>query len=183
MVTNSGYISLSKDKMHSNYDSVQQQTGFFAGKDGFGIKTGEHTQLDTAVIGSTASAEKNRLETGRSAGAGLTIKPNSRWSTAAVSEGGLPLRDTAKQMQDITTLSRDVGQANNALSPIFNKEKEQKRLKQAQLIGEIGAQVMDIVRTIVPLDFRNLAPANQQRILEYLNTLPASKKNQIVIMR
>ncbi|MDG0795526.1 hypothetical protein ABRP59_11965 [Pectobacterium punjabense] len=42
---------------------------------------------------------------------------------------------------------------------------------------------MDIVRTIVPLDFRNLAPANQQRILEYLNTLPASKKNQIVIMR
>ncbi|MEQ9891954.1 hypothetical protein ABRQ06_12230 [Pectobacterium aroidearum] len=50
-------------------------------------------------------------------------------------------------MQDITTLSRDVEHANNALSPIFNKEKEQKRLKQAQLIGEIGAQVMDIVRT------------------------------------
>ncbi|MBA5601512.1 hypothetical protein H1224_10650 [Pectobacterium aroidearum] len=40
----------------------------------------------------------------------------------------------------------DVEHANNALSPIFNKEKEQKRLKQAQMIGEIGAQVMDIVR-------------------------------------
>ncbi|MCA6928881.1 hypothetical protein LF937_22255, partial [Pectobacterium versatile] len=36
---------------------------------------------------------------------------------------------------------------------------------------------------IVPLDFRNLTPANQQRILEYLNALPASQKNQIVIMR
>ncbi|MBL0910570.1 hypothetical protein G5645_21480, partial [Pectobacterium carotovorum] len=36
---------------------------------------------------------------------------------------------------------------------------------------------------IVPLDFRNLTPTNQQRILEYLNTLPASQKNQIVIMR
>ncbi len=98
-----------------------------------------------------------------------------------MSEGGLLLRDTAKQVQYITTLSRDVEQANNALSPIFNKEKEQKRLKQAQLIGEIGAQVMDIVRTIVPLDFRNLAPANQQRILEYLNTLPASKKIRLLL--
>ncbi|MCE9730085.1 hypothetical protein A6301_02090 [Pectobacterium sp. IFB5596] len=55
-----------------------------------------------------------------------------------MSEGSLLLRDTAKQVQDITTLSRDVEQANNALSSIFNKEKEQKRLKQAQLIGEIG---------------------------------------------
>ncbi|POE06221.1 hemolysin BL-binding protein, partial [Pectobacterium odoriferum] len=181
----SGYISLSKDKMHSNYDSVQQQTGLFAGKDGFGIKTGEHTQLDAAVIGSTASAEKNRLETGtlgwsglnnkaefkvEHSGAGFSASPSMSGSLlstlamnvpsalmslgnsgnaasttyAAVSDGTLLLRDTAKQVQDITTLSRDVEHANNALSPIFNKEKEQKRLKQAQLIGEIGAQVMDI---------------------------------------
>ncbi|MBL0910498.1 hemolysin BL-binding protein, partial [Pectobacterium carotovorum] len=187
-MSGSGYLSASKDKIHSNYDSVQQQTGFFAGKDGFGIKTGEHTQLDAAVIGSTASAEKNRLETGtlgwsglnnkaefkvEHSGIGLSASPSmsgsmlstlamtvpsalmslgnsgnaSSTTYAAVSDGALLLRDTAKQVQDITTLSRDVEHANNALSPIFNKEKEQKRLKQAQLIGEIGAQVMDIVRT------------------------------------
>nr|WP_191488343.1 hypothetical protein [Pseudomonas sp. FEN] len=35
----------------------------------------------------------------------------------------------------------------NALSPIFDKEKEQKRLRQAQLIGEIGNQAIDIIRT------------------------------------
>ncbi|POE07121.1 hypothetical protein BV921_20840 [Pectobacterium odoriferum] len=69
------------------------------------------------------------------------------------------LRDTAKQVQDITTLSRDVEHANNALSPIFNKEKEQKRLKQAQLIGEIGAQVMDIVRTEGELKAQKAAEA------------------------
>ncbi len=62
-------------------------------------------------------------------------------------------------MQDITTLSRDVEHANNALSPIFNKEKEQKRLKQAQLIGEIGAQVMDIVRTEGELKAQKAAEA------------------------
>ncbi|WP_261278806.1 VENN motif pre-toxin domain-containing protein, partial [Serratia proteamaculans] len=37
--------------------------------------------------------------------------------------------------------------ANQTLSPIFDKEKEQKRLQQAQLIGEIGNQAMDIART------------------------------------
>ncbi|MCH4997532.1 VENN motif pre-toxin domain-containing protein, partial [Pectobacterium carotovorum] len=74
-------------------------------------------------------------------------------------DGTLLLRDTAKQVQDITTLSRDVEHANNAFSPIFNKEKEQKRLKQAQLIGEIGAQVMDIVRTEGELKAQKAAEA------------------------
>ncbi|WP_323744244.1 hemagglutinin repeat-containing protein [Pectobacterium carotovorum] len=203
----SGYISLSKDKMHSNYDSVQQQTGLFAGKDGFGIKTGEHTQLDAAVIGSTASAEKNRLETGtlgwsglnnkaefkvEHSGAGFSASPSlngsmlstlamnvpsalmalgssgnaSSTTYAAVSDGTLLLRDTAKQVQDIATLSRDVEHANNALSPIFNKEKEQKRLKQAQLIGEIGAQVMDIVRTEGELKAQKAAEARGDATVE-----------------
>ncbi|WP_269778402.1 hemagglutinin repeat-containing protein [Pectobacterium brasiliense] len=206
-MSGSGYLSASKDKIHSNYDSVQQQTGFFAGKDGFGIKTGEHTQLDAAVIGSTASAEKNRLETGtlgwsglnnkaefkvEHSGIGLSASPSmsgSMLSTlamtvpsalmslgnsgsaasttyAAVSDGTLLLRDKAKQVQDIATLSRDVEHANNALSPIFNKEKEQKRLKQAQLIGEIGAQVMDIVRTEGELKAQKAAEAKGDATVE-----------------
>ncbi|WP_264626752.1 hypothetical protein [Candidatus Symbiopectobacterium sp. NZEC135] len=66
---------------------------------------------------------------------------------AAVSDGSLLIRDTANQQQDVATLSHDVEHANNTLSPIFNKEKEQQCLRQAQLIGEIGGQVMDIVRT------------------------------------
>ncbi|WP_310887382.1 hypothetical protein, partial [Pseudomonas syringae group genomosp. 3] len=51
------------------------------------------------------------------------------------------------QQQDVTALSRDVEHANNALSPIFDKEKEQTRLRQAQLIGDIANQSMDIIRT------------------------------------
>nr|WP_196240483.1 hypothetical protein [Jejubacter calystegiae] len=50
--------------MHSNFDSVQEQTGLFAGKGGFDVTVGEHTQLDGAVIASTASPENNRLDTG-----------------------------------------------------------------------------------------------------------------------
>ncbi|WP_321159530.1 VENN motif pre-toxin domain-containing protein [Escherichia coli] len=50
--------------MHSNYDSVQEQTGIFAGRGGFDVTTGQHTQLNGTVIASTATADKNRLDTG-----------------------------------------------------------------------------------------------------------------------
>ncbi len=50
--------------MHSNWQSVAEQTGIFAGKGGFDVTAGEHTQLNGAVISSTASVDKNRLDTG-----------------------------------------------------------------------------------------------------------------------
>jgi filamentous hemagglutinin len=66
---------------------------------------------------------------------------------SAVSEGTLIIRDADKQAQDVAELSRDVENANQTLTPIFDKEKEQQRLKEAQKIGEIGSQVIDIART------------------------------------
>ncbi|MBT0716678.1 filamentous hemagglutinin N-terminal domain-containing protein [Rosenbergiella epipactidis] len=183
-MTPSGSLNLSKDKMHSTYDSVQEQTGLFAGKGGFDVKVGEHTQLNGAVIGSTASVEHNRLETGtlgfsdienqaaykvehQSVGAstgggmanfignlanGLAVagnkeKSDSSTTHAAVSDGTIIINDTAKQQQNVDDLSRDVAHANQTLSPIFDKEKEQQRMQTLQLIGEIGNQAADIART------------------------------------
>ncbi|MEY8769549.1 hemagglutinin repeat-containing protein [Erwinia sp. ACCC 02193] len=60
----SASVNLSRDKMHSNWQSVAEQTGIFAGKGGFDVTVGDHTQLNGAVIGSTAAADKNRLDTG-----------------------------------------------------------------------------------------------------------------------
>ena len=60
----SANFSASKDKLHSNFDSVKEQTGLFAGKGGYDVKVKEHTQLDGAVIASTADKDKNRLDTG-----------------------------------------------------------------------------------------------------------------------
>ncbi|MCE4056169.1 hypothetical protein [Pseudomonas sp. Au-Pse12] len=59
----------------------------------------------------------------------------------------MEIRDSGLQKQEVATLSRDVEHTYNALSPIFDKEKEQKRLRQAQLIGDISNQAMDIIRT------------------------------------
>ncbi|RAH28726.1 hemagglutinin repeat-containing protein [Pantoea agglomerans] len=184
-MTGSANVNVSRDKMHSSWQSVAEQTGIFAGKGGFDVTVDEHTQLNGAVISSTATADKNRLDTGtlgfgnidnhaeyevehQSAGistggsvggqfagnmangmlAGLNDSGSADSTTkAAVSEGTIIIRDPSKQKQDVAELSRDVANANPGLDVIFDKEKEQNRLKEAQLIGEIGAQAGDIART------------------------------------
>ncbi|MFC3246942.1 hemagglutinin repeat-containing protein [Chromobacterium piscinae] len=63
-MSGSASISGSRQKADSDFVSVQQQTGLYAGQGGFDIKVGQHTQLDGAVIASTAKADKNTLDTG-----------------------------------------------------------------------------------------------------------------------
>ncbi|MEX0425948.1 filamentous hemagglutinin, partial [Providencia rettgeri] len=72
---------------------------------------------------------------------------DSNTTHAAVSEGEIVIRDKANQKQDVTDLSRDTGNAHEKLNTIFDKEKEQKRIEQNQLIGEIGQQITDVALT------------------------------------
>ncbi|ELY4609147.1 hemagglutinin repeat-containing protein [Cronobacter turicensis] len=190
-MTGSGYVNFSQDKMHSTFNSVAEQSGIFAGKGGFDVTVGSHTQLTGAVIGSTAAADKNRLETGTLsftdignkadykvshkggtigagtgsgsliglASSGLSAVSGAMLSglgssghasgttQSAVSEGTIVIRDKAGQQQDVASLSRDVANANDTVSPIFNKEKEQKRLQIAQMTGDIAGQMATMVMT------------------------------------
>ncbi|SDS13035.1 hemagglutinin repeat-containing protein [Pseudomonas trivialis] len=181
----SANLSVSKSKLDSKYQSVQEQTGLFAGKGGYQVDVGNHTQLDGSVIASTATPDKNRLSTSTlgwsvlknkaeyssklqsasvstgSDGSGAFISnmptgtliafnhgdSDSGTTSSAISNGTLDIRDPAKQQQDVATLSHDVEHANGSISPIFDKEKEQKRLRQVQLIADIGTQTVDIVHT------------------------------------
>ncbi|WP_083451851.1 hemagglutinin repeat-containing protein [Photorhabdus heterorhabditis] len=197
-------LNASRNKLHSNYDSVQEQTGLFAGKGGYQVNVGDHTQLDGAVIASQADKAKNTLNTGtlgfkdiqnqadftveqQSAGVSLG-KPtagqvlnnlavnalsgsnnqghDSSTTHAAVSDGNLIIRDKAHQTQDIANLSRDTDNAANVLSPIFDKEKEQQRLKQAQLMGELSAQMTEIVGTEGKIIATNAAKAKLDHLSE-----------------
>jgi filamentous hemagglutinin len=47
----------------------------------------------------------------------------------------------------VADLSRDTEHANDSISPIFDKEKEQNRLNAVGMISDIGSQVADIART------------------------------------
>ncbi|EPN1696423.1 hemagglutinin repeat-containing protein [Cronobacter malonaticus] len=188
-MTGSGYVNFSQDKMHSTFNSVAEQSGIFAGKGGFDVTVGSHTQLNGGAIGSTATADKNSLDTGTLGYSNLTNKADYKVShsgggfsssasfgaqaalsaastlmsgmsgsghaqgttQAAVSAGSITVRDKANS-QDTGGLQRDVTQANDAISPIFNKEKEQNRLQAVQMVSDIGNQVADIVRTQSDLD-------------------------------
>ncbi|GDI39098.1 hemagglutinin-related protein [Escherichia coli] len=66
---------------------------------------------------------------------------------AAVAEGTITIRDWDNQKQNPADLSRDPAHANDSISPIFDKEKEQRRLQTVGLISDIGSQVADIART------------------------------------
>ncbi|PXW04733.1 filamentous hemagglutinin [Pantoea ananatis] len=185
-MTGSANVNVSKDKIHSNFDSVKEQTGLFAGKGGYQITVGNHTQLDGAVIASTADKDRNVLDTGtlgwsdiqnqadyksehQSAGfnSGGPIGSNllsnvsalpisaaggsghAEGSTkAAVSDGNIIIRNRDAQQQDLSGLSRDTEHANDgSISPIFDKEKEQRRLQQAQLVNDVVTQALDVYNT------------------------------------
>ncbi|ENY8050865.1 VENN motif pre-toxin domain-containing protein, partial [Escherichia coli] len=172
-------------KMKSRFDSVAEQTGMFAGDSGFDITVGRHTQLDGAVIASTATPDKNHLDTGtlgfsdlhneadyKVSHSGISLSGGGSFgdkfqgnmpggmisagghsghaegtTQAAVAEGTITIRDRDNQKQNLADLSRDPAHANDSISPIFDKEKEQRRLQTVGLISDIGSQVADIART------------------------------------
>ena len=228
-MTGSGYIAASRDKMKSRFDSVAEQTGMFAGVGGFDITVGNHTQLDGAVIASTATADKNSLDTGtlgfsdihneadyKVSHSGISLSGGGSFgdkfqgnmpggmisagghsghaegtTQAAVAEGIITIRDRDNQKQNMANLSRDPAHANDSISPIFDKEKEQRRLQTVGLISDIGSQVADIARTQGELNALKAAkeatdetlPANatekqRQAYLAKLRDTPEYKKEQ-----
>ncbi|MDI1192427.1 hemagglutinin repeat-containing protein [Escherichia coli] len=190
-MSGSGYASISQDKIKSNYDSVREQSGIYAGKDGFDVTVGNHTQLNGAVIASTATDDKNSLSTGtlgwsdihnqadyKASHTGISLSGGSGMSasqmvasnaiagaanaltgmsgssghaegttSSAISGGNIIIRDKESQKQDIAGLSRDPENANGSIAPIFDREKEQKRLQEAQVISQISGQMSNIVMT------------------------------------
>ncbi|MGG4916330.1 hemagglutinin repeat-containing protein, partial [Escherichia coli] len=227
-MTGSGYIAASRDKMKSRFDSVAEQTGMFAGDGGFDITVGKHTQLDGAVIASTATPDKNHLDTGtlgfsdlhneadyKVSHSGISLSGGGSFgdkfqgnmpggmisagghsghaegtTQAAVAEGTITIRDRGNQKQNLANLSRDPAHANDSISPIFDKEKEQRRLQTVGLISDIGSQVADIARTQGELNALKAAqdkygpvPADateeqRQAYLAKLRDTPEYKKEQ-----
>ncbi|WP_089614593.1 VENN motif pre-toxin domain-containing protein, partial [Escherichia coli] len=227
-MTGSGYIAASRDKMKSRFDSVAEQTGMFSGDGGFDITVGNHTQLDGAVIASTATADKNSLDTGtlgfsdihneadyKVSHSGISLSGGGSFgdkfqgnmpggmisagghsghaegtTQAAVADGTITILDRDNQKQNLANLSRDPAHANDSISPIFDKEKEQRRLQTVGLISDIGSQVADIARTQGELNALKAAqdkygpvPADateeqRQAYLAKLRDTPEYKKEQ-----
>ncbi len=79
-----GTVNIGQQKVESHLRSVQEQSGIVAGNGGFDITVGGNTHLEGGVIGSTADASKNRLDTGS-----LTVVDIENESRAKTSGGGI----------------------------------------------------------------------------------------------
>ncbi|WP_176700587.1 hemagglutinin repeat-containing protein, partial [Gilliamella sp. App4-10] len=175
--TNGANAAASQTKMDSTWQSVTDQSGIFAGKGGFDITVGNHTDLKGAVIASAAKdTSKNKLDTGTisfsdiknqadykvsssSAGVNTSGMPSiptglnkqaSKNSTthSAVSTGTMVIRHESEQQQAINELSRDTEHASHALKHIFNKDKEQSIIDQTRLVSEIGGETLTMLNHI-----------------------------------
>ena len=56
--------SAGKSEVDSKYESVTDQSGIYAGKEGFDINVGENTDLKGGIIFSEAEKDKNKISTG-----------------------------------------------------------------------------------------------------------------------
>ena len=86
-MTGSASLSINKNKIDSEYASVGEQSGLFAGNGGFDITVGKHTQLDGGVIASTAEASKNSLDTGTLGWNGIDNKAEYSASSIGINAG------------------------------------------------------------------------------------------------
>lgn len=168
-MSGSASLSMSQTKIDSEYASVGDQSGLFAGDKGFDINVGNHTQLNGGVIASTADSIKNQLSTGTlgwdaidnkaeynasSSGFGISTggptggglakdKGKASGTTqSAVAAGNIDIRNTADQTQDIAGLSRDTDNANGRIDKIFDEAKVKDNLAFAQGMAQLSTQLV-----------------------------------------
>ena len=155
-----------KGNTNSNYESVTDQAGIYAGKGGFDIEVGKNTDLKGAVIASEADASKNKLSTDTltysdienkaeyeasnggfnfdSKGEipiapkqGMPVNGEAESTTkSAIAEGTIEIR--SNENQNISNLSRNTQEALNKLEKIFDAKTVKEQQELADLFGEVA---------------------------------------------
>lgn len=85
----SGFVSAGKSRTDSDYESVTNQAGIYAGDKGFDISVKDNTHLKGAVMDSKGSVDKNTLRTG-------TLSWEDIENKADYTSGGSGISYTAK---------------------------------------------------------------------------------------
>ena len=155
--------SANKGKIQSDYESVTEQAGIYAGEGGFDIEVGGNTDLKGAVIASEATPDKNKISTdtltysdiqneaeyeasssgigyssdkGFSPSQGMPVSGDADSTTKSAISPGTIIVGGKEVNPD--NLSRDPSGALNALDKIFDKKTVQEKQELANLFGEVA---------------------------------------------
>ncbi|WP_037586255.1 hypothetical protein [Stenoxybacter acetivorans] len=183
----------------SDYASVNEQTGIYAGDGGFNIKVNGTTDLQGAVIASTANKDKNSLITGElkysdlnnhaeyqavggSAGIGSAPPPSASYQSgdadsttkAAISEATIIIDGKQATDAQLAGLSRDTEHANQVLKPIFDLQKVQDNMALAQVVSEI---VSTIATTTANVQKEESWQQRDEALKALEDTRPSNGKN------
>ncbi|WP_418889018.1 hemagglutinin repeat-containing protein [Pasteurella testudinis] len=123
----SGSASYNQSKMNADYASVQEQSGLFAGDDGYQVTVKGHTELSGGLLTSTAQAEsegKNRFRTGTIDYRDIENHANYSGSTLGVS-GGFSVGggESAQEIGGMTLASQGQNYAQKEGDPNSGKGK------------------------------------------------------------
>jgi len=190
--------SASKGKIESDYESVTDQAGIYAGEGGFDINVGKNTDLKGAVIASDATPDKNKLSTdtltysdiqnkaeykassigvGYSSDKGFTPNPGmpvsgdaSSTTQSAVSPGTIIVGGKEVNPEN---LSRDPSGALNALGQIFDKKTVQEQQELAKVFGEVA---FTLIGDLAEAQKKSIAKDSANKINKLLEDAQAAQK-------
>lgn len=163
----SGSVTLGRERMHSDFASVTEQSGIQAGDDGFQLTVKGNTDLMGALISSSDKAvqgQKNRFETGgrlamtdlhnhaeydadsASVHIGTKITPGDTWgpSGSGVGMGNASRQADSDTRSGISGIAGKqnvrTGDAQTGLKPIFDADRVQRDIRAQTQITQVFSQ-------------------------------------------
>lgn len=109
-----GSASMSGSNIYNDFDSVRQQSGISAGDGGYNIYVGNHTQLDGAIIASSATPDKNHLSTGTLGWTDIENHANTGGNGFSVAVSGSMGKNTAHTSDSSINNASKSGQSQSA---------------------------------------------------------------------
>ena len=150
--------------MHSDYQSVKEQSGIFAGDGGYTIDIAGHSHLEGGLVTSTRQAESqglNRFKTGTLSYGDIANHANYRGSAMSM-EGQITLagQDGPKKVgnQQLLDVAKYAGESQRALGVGQTRDSQQSTTRSG--INTANLEITDMARQQMQLNYQT-APAIQ----------------------
>ena len=169
--------------MHSDYQSVKEQSGIFAGDGGYTIDIAGHSHLEGGLVTSTRQAESqglNRFKTGTLSYGDIANHANYRGSAMSM-DGQITLagQDGPKKVgnQQLLDVAKYAGESQRALGVGQTRDSQQSTTRSG--INTANLEITDMARQQMQLNYQT-APAIQMNSgITVGNPRPVKRDNPV----